>query len=507
MDANALSENFADSILPLTIFFGLLAGFGMIANAYVFFVYKYKYSKCNFRTFVLCLAMIDFLSCLFVLPSEMYGHRMWFSYPASKAWLCKLKTLISGAAVFTSSFVLLLISIDRFKKVCRPLHKQMKAKTAFRLCLMIFGIGSVIVIPVPILFGIQTTNITYDGYNFEITSCQKDDLYKNSVWLTIYVASVYYSPVVAFMITTMVLYAKLIRTIFFGSFLNFEHKVIYKIRGTTNEEEISANETDNSLDDTDICHDAEEDESESKISDRQGVSESEEISKNSNSETTDTVSQNVSKQNMSAITNTNECQEINKDDANEQQPSEKDSATNTLKHCRKQTTIKMKHVDKQTTFNAQAAHKQVLGELKTVHKQNSNLSIKNKLFGKRLADKEEKRAKMRAKYITRKQNIKTRSMIMFVVTLIFNITTAIYFCIFTVAYRKEHVLQLVTTETAGIFFLCWRMYFINHVINPVVYGFLDPRFRKAIKRSSRRFINRLSKIRFTTIRRSGNIEG
>ena len=574
MDAKNLSEIFADSLLPVTVFFGILAGFGVIANAYVFYVYKYNYSKCNFRTFVLCLAMIDFASCLFVLPSEMYGHRIWFSYPASAAWFCKVKTLVSGAAVFTSAFVLLLISVDRFRKVCRPLGKQMKVKTALRLCLMIFGIGSVIVIPCPILYGIQTTNITYEDDNFVITSCQKDDNYKESAWLTVYTVVIYFTPVAVFMFTTMVLYAKLIRKIFFGDFLKFEKKIVYT-RTTEDGDRVSITE-DLSINDTDCCHDSDEDQAEHEISsednsdwktvhknetnhlngvvnnigtsqqngtadkedsrrngaadklensnqydiddrketrlsngtDDKKIKEQEKIKGNESEKHNETDVLSIS-ENLESIPNNNieynaeivdticNRKELSDNlDIGEQSVSDKalaDESKIEAKGADRGVIKKVKHI----SFTPQTIHRSVVNELKMVQKETNSNKSKMSTIERRAVKLQKKKA-----HVNRKRNIKTRSLIMFVVTLIFTITTSIYFAVFTVIYRKEHILDFVSPNMAALVYFLWRVYFVNHVINPFVYGFLDPRFRKAIKRSSYRLYNRLSKFKFSSLRRS-----
>ena len=547
MDAEHLSQKFADSLLPTTVFFGIIGGFGIIANAYVFYVYKNNYSRCNFRTFVLCLALVDFFSCLFVFPSEMYGHRILFSYPPSAAWFCKAKTVLSGADVFMSSFVLLLIAIDRFKKVCRPLGKQMKTKTALRLCLLIFGIGSVFVIPCPILFGIQTSNITYEEENFEITSCMKDDEYKDSMGLTIYVAIAYYSPVVAFMVITMVLYAMLIRKIFFGSFLKFEKKIPCTKYGAPADNEQSTSEPDVIAgSETEMNRDVDEDNADNEITDienielqvidnqetikESGTNDEREIQDTSDSKKVDI---NMTVESDRPIEGKRiSGKKLIRNDPRKNEEMDMENSEGSQKKNPKLNPNKVKRFDERDiplpkvqdkgqanenrmknediqdgsnkeTINSNKVHKLVLNELKTIHKQKIN-SLPN-AFTRKTAVGKETFKRLKNQRVCRKRNIKTRSLIMFVVTLIFIITTSIYFSIFTLVYRKENILDLVSPDFAALFFLCWRIYFINHIINPFVYGFLDPRFRKAIKISTQKLYRRISKFRLSSIRRSINL--
>ena len=128
---------------------------------------------------------------------------------------------------------------------------------------------------------------------------------------------------------------------------------------------------------------------------------------------------------------------------------------------------------------------------KSIEKNNDDESketIQNKAI-----HKTRKHDKYKQKHASAKQRIRNKSLIMFVVTLIFNITTLIYFCIFTVVIRREHIFEIVTPRSTGVFFFFWRVYFINHVINPVVYGSLDPRFRQVLKKSWRRITRKHTK--------------
>lgn len=543
MDATSLSHEFANSVLPVTIIIGILAVFGLFGNASVLYVYKCKYSPCNFRTFVLCLAMIDFTSCLFVFPMEMYGHRIWFSYPKSAAWFCKLKTSMYAVAVFTSSYILLLISIDRFRKVCRPLGWQITQKVAFGLCFFIFGLAMILVIPCPILFGIQTTNITYSGYNVVITSCQKDDLYKDSIWITIYVAAIYYVSVITFMVTTMVLYGMILRKLFCGDFLKeIDHTDELKRRSRMKAEEFSGDEigvfsSDTFMDLTSTCDDQTNTTNEPQITYIQstnGIHTNEETKLEAESQkentksiielhTKETETTNMGLNAAHVATDTDlhdaetetpiEMQTESKVNTDETNKENEVKASDIQKDCNEtaresdlqtsqiQSTNGLDIKDDEIVAKTEITELQTEPikaalELHTTHKQNTvHFEVKAAVQGK-TTDTVRKRSRHKSKQASSKHRIRGKSLIMFVVTLIFNITTLIYFCIFTIFVRREHIFEVVTTDTAGILFFFWRLYFVNHVINPVVYGFLDPRFRQVIRKSWRRLCRKRKKLTF-----------
>lgn len=427
MDAKGLSKEFADSVLPVTIFFGILAVFGVLGNIFVLYVYKYKYPLCNFRIFVSCLATADFVSCLFVFPCEIVGHRIWFSYPKSAVWFCKLKTFIFGIAVMTSSLILLLIATDRYRKVCRPLGPQISHQNAFRLCVVSLAIAVIMTIPIPILFGIQHENITYGGESIQITSCEKDDDYKDTIWMTVYLILIYYIPIISFMATTTVLYSIVVRKMFSRNFLKnpyttlSKQSIICKAEAICSEGRPAANSVLYVVPrSSDLKHC---DEDKIKIDD---------TSRNSN----------------------NDC-------------------------------LELAHVENaaQPTLNAKVGQTDKILTIKK-HSREENLITNESDIGE-LADNNV-HITNRNTNVGAKKRIKRKTIIMFVVTLIFNVTMLIYFCALFVIIRRKHIFEVVDTDNTAILFFCWRIYFINHVINPVVYGLLDNRFREAFQKESDR---------------------
>lgn len=428
MDARELSKVFAESVFPVTIFYGALAFLGILGNVSVLYVYKRKYSYGNFKILVMCLAVTDVVSCLFVFPCEIVGHRVWFSYPKSAAWFCKMKTAIGGISVLTSSSVLLLISVDRFRKVCRPFGWQIKPRYTVYLCFLSLVISVVLTLPVPILFGIQTQNITYAGQVLKIFSCQNDDLYKNTDWMTIYLATMYYMPIVAFMFTTSVLYGLILRRIFSGKLLldaaQFKHisKPKENVCDDLKQSVLSSNVT------PDCTNTLEMDESDE---------ESLKTKKDGKSKLTVQVIQPGSTSLAEA-----EC------------PIQGAQNTGSLSQ------------------DGTHYHTIITKQAKTLPSVVADTD--NGTWNNRKAAKTKPRSKGSRRRVTRK------TAIMLTVTLIFYATIIVYIGVFLLVLRKRHIYELASTKTVVILVLCWRIYFINHVINPLVYGLLDKRFRQAV---------------------------
>ena len=75
-------------------------------------------------------------------------------------------------------------------------------------------------------------------------------------------------------------------------------------------------------------------------------------------------------------------------------------------------------------------------------------------------------------------SVNQRAVQMFVVALLFILTTLACRIIGFIVNSKVPKLSIKSTVIINFFF---RLYFINHVVHPVIYGILDPKFRETMK--------------------------
>ena len=71
--------------------------------------------------------------------------------------------------------------------------------------------------------------------------------------------------------------------------------------------------------------------------------------------------------------------------------------------------------------------------------------------------------------------------IMFVLTMVFVVTMTMYVSITQVITPKLVDNSLSKTEMV-LYFIGWRLYFMNYMVNPFLYGVMDQRFRTGLKR-------------------------
>ena len=70
--------------------------------------------------------------------------------------------------------------------------------------------------------------------------------------------------------------------------------------------------------------------------------------------------------------------------------------------------------------------------------------------------------------------------IMFILTMVFVVTMTMYVSITQVITPKLDDNSLSRTEMV-LYFFGWRLYFVNYMVNPFLYGFMDQRFRTGLK--------------------------
>ncbi|XP_052773770.1 D(1) dopamine receptor-like [Mya arenaria] len=91
-------------------------------------------------------------------------------------------------------------------------------------------------------------------------------------------------------------------------------------------------------------------------------------------------------------------------------------------------------------------------------------------------DRHKKRVRRRHREIAGR--IRQKTYIMFVLTIIFMVTTIMYMTL--LALISEGILNRLNDNEKAVYFFFFRLVFINHAINPFVYGFLDPQFKQVL---------------------------
>ncbi|CAC5385790.1 unnamed protein product [Mytilus coruscus] len=151
------SYNEAYPLLAPMIFVGCLTMIGIPGNILVLLVYSMKRRSSAQRTIILAMAVYDLLVCTITLPFEFYDLFIHLNFP--ELWICKIFRTLNYFFVFNSSSIMQVMTIERFRRVCRPLKIQMSAKIALSCMITICIASSVVTIPNLFIRGIHTVRL------------------------------------------------------------------------------------------------------------------------------------------------------------------------------------------------------------------------------------------------------------------------------------------------------------------------------------------------------------
>ncbi|XP_036359574.1 neuropeptide Y receptor type 1-like [Octopus sinensis] len=184
------------SLIPLFLIVGL------IGNIFVIYIYARQSKKSNVETFILVLAVIDLIGCILGMPLEMAEL-----YPAIQSkYLCKLYKFIVFTCSIMSSLILLIIAIERFRRICHPSSKQITSKMC--ITLIIFLIVAALAFVLPPLFYADSIPFSHEHMMYMICG---SDFRRPFLWLYALMALIIHSIVV---LSMTVLYSFVRNTIY-----------------------------------------------------------------------------------------------------------------------------------------------------------------------------------------------------------------------------------------------------------------------------------------------------
>ncbi|XP_053407707.1 cholecystokinin receptor type A-like [Mercenaria mercenaria] len=365
-----LNKNMAHTVLPVTIFIGMEQVFGFFGNILILIVYSGRYKRTNFRYFVITMATLDFTSCCTTLPGEIFSQLNWYDYKYE--WICKVKSYFNVFTAWGSASILLILAIDRYRKICRPLKWQIQPAHALKLCCCALILSILVSVPVLFLWGEQEYIYENNGWNVTVSVCEKSGKYAHTIYPLVYIGSVYFIPV-----GSMIFVAGTLNFLTAQKF--FGHKLI--------------------------------------------------------------VAQEVKKYSSPAETSINSTLDTHvKTDSSSVEPCSATVQTN---------------MDSSDDSDAKYDNND---HSKVIHHEKTRL----------------KHVKQPGLYRKRK------TIIMLVLTSVFVVTMAVYVILVSLVAQPGGILNEMSNSTKVIFFFFLRLYFINCVVNPILYGFMDPRFRSGL---------------------------
>lgn len=424
--AEKLNEEMRSTVMPVTVFVGFEAVFGFCGNMLILYVFLFHYHKCNFKYFVLLLSFVDTTSTLTTLPGEIVTQTFWYVYPVPM--VCKIKSFFNVFTVCGGAFGLMVIAIDRYRKVCRPLQWQIKPNHAIVLIAVLLSVSFIIAIPVAFYWGVHSYTTIYQQQNITVTVCELDAKYVNTDIPFRYSTAT--EGILSFVMFIMfILYIFICRKL-----------LIVKLPGKKNANQAELSQNPCSSGDTFSGErdtgdsDGYDDElsGQGRSGDLQDTEDSTDIQSSDKGDV-----KNVSGKKSSEI------------------PASKDSD------------VKVSLPPNTETKNATLTAAKISSALSTL----------------------KRRTRLASSRQSRKTKIRRKTLIMFILTALFIFTTILYLT--CLSFIAKGVLESMTKAQRATYFFFFRLYFINHAINPILYGILDPKFRRVLKQTWQSWKNRI----------------
>ena len=549
-----LNEQMLKVVLPVTVFVWTEAIVGFVGNILIIYVYYRSYEHCNFRYFVLFLAVYDLTSCLTTLPGELYAHFNWYSYQYD--WMCKIKSFFNVFTAWGSAFTLLILAFDRCRKVCRPLGWQMHCDAAIKLCASGLILSILVSCPILFLWGKQTYTIQDLGLNVSI--CEKSGLYADKNYPFIYITCVYIVPVGSMMVVIIICNVLLARQLFCRMSDNKHAGPTFRIKRTVSQSSttcvtnlsIASSEIHNtrSLMVTDnVSNTSTSTDQQTCFSHANGIgaqtTRKRQLKKclswgfgefNHDYSSQRSVSALVIGMKFKRSTSVTNFGEIHRQLSCANIPgkqsaplysgvfeNESNNSLNTnittegnntdhsgIKVCQNRSNITLTSTNSTDTDgsihsfpttkrvrkygysksfysdnNIYIKHNQSKGSKKNVRKDshmNCNKSSRSKSFSTG-GKKSSLSCRKSSHSVGGVQRRIQKTWIILILTSVYIITTTVYITLVSRIAEKDGILKRLSDSDKAIYFFFLRLYFINSVINPILYGLMDPRFRAGVK--------------------------
>ena len=220
------------------IFVSLLLIVGLLGNIHVMIIFGTRMKPSNHRTFICFLCFVDLIGCIIGMPFVLVDltHPLtFFMIPA-----CKILRMVNYFMGASSIFLMLVVTVDRFRKVCKPLRWQISERMAKVLCAVVLLLAAGMSWPALILFGHSTVETGYN--NMTGVRCSTEDQYVNTSYQTFFNIGLIVLVLIAFVVH-IVLYSIICQAIRNHNLHSLKIKGIKSMkRARNNDEAVSTTE-------------------------------------------------------------------------------------------------------------------------------------------------------------------------------------------------------------------------------------------------------------------------
>lgn len=147
----------AIAMIPVMVYLFILMVMGLLGNTMVCYYYGCKTKRTTHSIFICTVAIYDLISCSMSIPIELVDLR--FLYVFTDSGACKFLRFINHFASIGSAFTLLIIAVDRYRRICQPFKKQLTIRDAKVACFILVLTSVFFSWPSFLLYGTVPVNL------------------------------------------------------------------------------------------------------------------------------------------------------------------------------------------------------------------------------------------------------------------------------------------------------------------------------------------------------------
>ena len=147
------------NLIPDIVILSLYLIIGVFGNLIVIVVYTFQMKEKNDeRYFVPILAVCDVISASYISIWSIYQNTHHVSF--SGVILCQIAQFFVGITTYIPILLLVIIAVQRYTKVCKPLRPPMQLYVKRCIVCIVFVFSVLLAIPIPLVYGVVPFHTT-----------------------------------------------------------------------------------------------------------------------------------------------------------------------------------------------------------------------------------------------------------------------------------------------------------------------------------------------------------
>lgn len=171
-----LNNVLVDLHIPTIVLIVILMVIGVFGNILVLYVYTRKYHPSTHRCFILSLAWIDMIACAVGMPLLIVSMLYPYMFPSEIG--CKIFRCLHVFLVVASAFVVSAIAIERHRRILYPFSGELSLRKIKMMCGVATLLGFIVAIPAILVYG--DSPVETGVMNITGTECFIDPKYSDT---------------------------------------------------------------------------------------------------------------------------------------------------------------------------------------------------------------------------------------------------------------------------------------------------------------------------------------